>query len=127
LPVPAPATAALLEGKPVFSRGPAVELTTPTGAALVTTLAREFGPMPAATVITSGYGAGDRDFPGQANVLRALIANLTAATEVVTVSVIEANIDDSSPEVLGYAMERLLDAGALDVTLSPLIPEKASK
>lgn len=124
LPVPAPATAALLEGKPVFSRGPAMELTTPTGAALVATLAKEFGPMPAATVLASGYGAGDRDFPGQANVLRALIAELTTAPESVTVSVLEANIDDSTPEVLGYALERLLEAGALDVTLTPLVMKK---
>lgn len=124
LPVPAPATAALLEGKPVFSKGPAMELTTPTGAALVSTLAKAFGPMPAATVIAAGYGAGDRDFPGQANVLRALIARQTSAAETVTVTVIEANIDDSSPEVLGYAMERLFEKGALDVTLSPLVMKK---
>lgn len=124
LPVPAPATAALLEGKPVFSKGPAMELTTPTGAALAATLATAFGPMPAATILSAGYGAGDRDFPGQANVLRALIANRTSASETVTVSVIEANIDDSSPEVLGYAMERLLEQGALDVTLTPQMMKK---
>lgn len=124
LPVPAPATAALLEGKPVFSKGPAMELTTPTGAALAATLATAFGPMPAATILSAGYGAGDRDFPGQANVLRALIANRTSASETVTVSVIEANIDDSSPEVLGYAMERLLEQGALDVTLTSQMMKK---
>jgi len=73
LAVPAPATARLLLGRPVYSRGPAVELTTPTGAALACTLARSFGPMPAMKIISSGYGAGDMDFPGHANVLRAII------------------------------------------------------
>ncbi|HTX36894.1 MAG TPA: LarC family nickel insertion protein [Bryobacteraceae bacterium] len=73
LPVPAPATARLLYGRPVYCRGPAVELTTPTGAALACTLATSFGPSPAMKITASGYGAGDRDFPEHANVLRALI------------------------------------------------------
>ena len=73
LPVPAPATAELLAGRPVYARGPQMELTTPTGAAIVTTLATHFGALPAMTVSRTGYGAGDRDFPEQANVLRALI------------------------------------------------------
>ncbi|MEO7144864.1 MAG: LarC family nickel insertion protein, partial [Bryobacteraceae bacterium] len=70
LPVPAPATAALLAGKLVYARGPAMELTTPTGAALAATLAREFGALPAMRISNIGYGAGDRDFPENANVLR---------------------------------------------------------
>ena len=111
LPVPAPATAALLRGKPVYARGPAVELTTPTGAAVATTLAESFGPMPAMIIDRIGYGAGDKDFRQQANVLRILVGHSSGATEATTVCVIEANIDDSSPQVLGYAMERLLRGG----------------
>jgi pyridinium-3,5-bisthiocarboxylic acid mononucleotide nickel chelatase len=125
LPVPAPATAALLTGKPIYARGPQFELTTPTGAAIATTLASEFGVMPPMRVIAVGYGAGDKEFQEHANVLRVLVGERTGAVESTTVSVIEANIDDSTPEVLGYAMERLLDSGAvLDVTLSPLMMKK---
>ena len=124
LPVPAPATADLLIGTPIYSRGPAMELTTPTGAALATTLASSFGAPPPMRISSIGYGAGFRDFPENANVLRILVGETTGAVESTTVSVIEANIDDSSPQVLGYAMERLLEAGALDVTLQPLQMKK---
>ena len=124
LPVPAPATARLLEGKPIYSRGPEMELTTPTGAALAATLARSFGPLPAMRISTMGYGAGDRDFKQHANVLRVLIGERTTAPESTLVSILEANIDDSSPQVLGYALERLMSAGALDATLSPLQMKK---
>lgn len=124
LPVPAPATAALLAGKPVYARGPEAELTTPTGAALAATLAREFGPMPPMRISIAGYGAGDRDFPAQPNVLRVLIGEATGASEATAVSVLEANIDDLSPQVLGYAMERLLESGALDVSFTPLFMKK---
>ncbi|MBI5083125.1 MAG: DUF111 family protein, partial [Acidobacteria bacterium] len=114
----------LLAGKPVFARGPETELTTPTGAAIVAALARSCGPLPAMNILNSGFGAGSKDFPGMANVLRVLIGETTAAPESTLVSVIEANIDDSSPEILGYAMERLLEAGALDVTLQPVFMKK---
>lgn len=124
LPVPAPATAELLTGKPVYSRGPSLELTTPTGAAIASTLATQFGPMPSMVISATGYGAGDRDFPEHANVLRVIIGELSGATESTSVSVLEANIDDASPQVLGYAMERLLEAGALDVTLEPIYMKK---
>ncbi len=124
LPVPAPATARLLTGMPVYARGPAMELTTPTGAAIAATLGSSFGPLPAMRITSIGHGAGDRDFPQQANVLRALIGERTAATEATLVSVLEANIDDSSPQVLGYALDRLMDAGALDVSLSPIQMKK---
>src|SRR5258705_9183758 len=124
LPVPAPATAALLEGKPIYSRGPAVELTTPTGAAIATTLSSGFGPLPAMRIERIGHGAGDRDFADQPNVLRILVGQRTGAAEATLVSVLEANIDDSSPQVLGYALERLLDAGALDASFSPLQMKK---
>jgi pyridinium-3,5-bisthiocarboxylic acid mononucleotide nickel chelatase len=124
LPVPAPATSELLTGKPIYARGPSLELTTPTGAAIASTLAAEFGPPPSMCLIASGYGAGDYDFPEHANVLRVLIGETSGAAESTTVTVLEANIDDSSPQVLGYAMERLLEAGALDVTLASVQMKK---
>jgi pyridinium-3,5-bisthiocarboxylic acid mononucleotide nickel chelatase len=124
LPVPAPATSELLTGKPIYARGPSLELTTPTGAAIATTLAIEFGPLPPMRVMASGYGAGDYDFPEHANVLRVLIGETSGAEESTTVTVLEANIDDSSPQVLGYAMERLLETGALDVTLTSVLMKK---
>ena len=124
LPVPAPATTELLKGKPVYSAGPAIELTTPTGAAILSALASGFGPMPALRVETQGFGAGDKDFPMMPNLLRVVIGTESAAAESTLVTVIEANIDDSTPEVLGFAMERLLAAGALDVTLQPLQMKK---
>jgi pyridinium-3,5-bisthiocarboxylic acid mononucleotide nickel chelatase len=124
LPIPAPATAELLTGKPIYARGPLFELTTPTGAAIAATLARDFGPLPPMRISSTGYGAGDQDFPEQANVLRVIIGESSDARESTTVAVLEANIDDSSPQVLGYAMERLLEAGALDVTLEYALMKK---
>jgi hypothetical protein len=124
LPVPTPATANLLQGKPVYARGPEMELTTPTGAALAVTLDCSFGPLPAMRISSIGHGAGDRDFPMQANVLRVLVGERNSAPEATLVSVLEANIDDSSPQVLGYALDRLMDAGALDVTISPVQMKK---
>ena len=124
LPVPAPATTDLLKDRPIYSSGPEAELTTPTGAALLTTLAKDFGKLPPLRVLSQGFGAGDKDFPMQANVLRVLIGERTSATESTSVTVLEANIDDSTPQILAYAMERLLAAGALDVTLTPTVMKK---
>ncbi|MGA2580229.1 MAG: nickel pincer cofactor biosynthesis protein LarC [Bryobacteraceae bacterium] len=124
LPVPAPATAALLRGKPIYSEGPAVELTTPTGAALAVTLAREFGALPPIRIAASGYGAGGYDFPDRANVLRVILGEETGAVEATTITVLEANIDDLSPQILAYAMDRLLEKGALDVTLEAIEMKK---
>jgi uncharacterized protein (TIGR00299 family) protein len=124
LPVPTPATARLLVGKPVYSAGPTMELTTPTGAALAVTLAKEFGTMPPMRIRSTGYGAGDKDFPMQANVLRFTLGERSMASESTTVAVLEANIDDSSPQVIGYAMDKLFAAGALDVTIQPLLMKK---
>jgi uncharacterized protein (TIGR00299 family) protein len=124
LPVPAPATAELLKDQPIYARGPSVELTTPTGAAIAVTLAADFGALPAMRVNATGYGAGDKDFSEHANVLRVLIGEPSGAEEATTVAILEANIDDASPQVLGYAMERLLEAGALDVTLESLLMKK---
>ncbi len=119
LPVPAPATARLLQGKPIYARGPALELTTPTGAAVVAALAEGFGAMPAMTVRAIGYGAGDHDFREHANLVRVMIGEANCAPEKKTVSVIEANIDDASPQVIAYATEKLLEAGALDALVLP--------
>ncbi len=126
MPVPTPATALLLAGKPAYARGPETELTTPTGAAILAGLGKGFGPMPSMVIERSGFGAGTKDFPGMANMVRVLVGEGSGAKESVTVTVIEANIDDSTPEVLGYAMERLLEAGALDVTLSAGGDEEAA-
>jgi uncharacterized protein (TIGR00299 family) protein len=124
LPVPAPATAILLKDLPIYSRGPEVELTTPTGAAIIAALVKSVGRIPAMRIASIGYGAGDHDFKEQPNVLRAIIGESARAVESTLVSVIEANIDDSSPQVLGYALEKLMDAGALDASLSPLQMKK---
>lgn len=124
MPVPAPATAVLLTGKPAYARGPETELTTPTGAAILAGLAKGLGPMPAMSIERSGFGAGAKEFPEMANLLRVLIGERSGAAESVAVAILEANIDDSTPEVLGYAMERLLESGALDVTMSPLLMKK---
>jgi uncharacterized protein (TIGR00299 family) protein len=117
-PVPAPATLELLKHAPVYSSGIQAELVTPTGAAIVKTLAKRFSPFPEMTVEKIGYGAGTRDFPGHANVVRLTIGEeqptLAANTSQQTISVLEANIDDLNPQVFGYVMDRLLEEGALD-------------
>lgn len=124
MPVPAPATARLLTGQPTYSSGPAIELTTPTGAAFAAALAVRFGPQPPMRVERTGFGAGTKDFKGHANLLRVMIGEPSQAAESGTVTVIEANIDDASPQILGYAMDRLFAEGALDVTLQPLLMKK---
>jgi len=110
--------------RPSIARGPAVELTTPTGAAVAATLANSFGVLPPMTVTRIGYGAGGHDFPEQANVLRVILGEPTGADEALAVWVMEANIDDLNPQVLAYAAERLLEAGALDVALQPVVMKK---
>ena len=128
LPVPAPATAELLKGIPVYSTGVEGELVTPTGAALVSILATGFGPVPAMKVERIGYGAGVKDFPTHPNIARLMLgerakgAGVTAGNE--TVLVIEANIDDMNPQFYGHFAEKALAAGALDVTCSPLQMKK---
>ena len=124
LPVPAPATALLLIGAPVYSRGPAVELTTPTGAAVAAALSKRFGAMPPMKIARIGFGAGTRDFADHANVLRVILGEPVGADEALTVSVLEANIDDLNPQVLAYTTERLLEFGALDVTVQPVLMKK---
>jgi hypothetical protein len=80
--------------------------------------------LPPVKLLAQGFGAGDKDFPEQANVLRVLIGDRTGASEAISINVLEANVDDCTPQVLGYAMERLLEAGALDVTLTPIVMKK---
>ncbi|HAX42855.1 MAG TPA: nickel pincer cofactor biosynthesis protein LarC [Bryobacteraceae bacterium] len=124
MPVPTPATALLLAGKPVYASGPVTELTTPTGAAIAAALGAGFGAPPAMVIEKTGFGSGTKEFPGQANLLRVLIGERSGASEATVIRVLEANVDDSTPEVLGYAMERLLAEGALDVTLQPVYMKK---
>ncbi len=128
LPVPVPATVELLQGAPVYSSGIQVELVTPTGAAIVKTLARRFAPFPAMTIEKSGYGAGSRDFSGHANVLRVTLGEaqpkFAENTSQETISVLEANLDDLNPQVFGYVVERLLEAGALDTFAVPVQMKK---
>ena len=137
LPVPAPATLKLLRDAPVYSSGPQVELVTPTGAAIVKTLSTRFTPFPAMKIEKAGYGAGTRDFPEHPNLLRLTIGEITAAERADTsppashnpstekITVLEANLDDLSPQVLAYAMERLLAEGALDVFSVPVQMNKS--
>jgi uncharacterized protein (TIGR00299 family) protein len=125
LPLPAPATVELLQGVPVLSRDVEGELVTPTGAAILTTLAKGFGPFPPMTVEGIGYGAGQRDFPFP-NLLRLLVGatSPTLDARMETLTVLEANIDDLNPEFYGHLMERLFTAGALDVYLTPVHMKK---
>ena len=114
-PVPAPATAILLKGAPVYSGKQQVELVTPTGALLVTGYAEAFGGAPAMRLEKIGYGAGSRDLPDTPNVLRVLVGEAAGDAPSHAVVVIEAEIDDMNPQIFGVLMERLLSDGALDV------------
>jgi uncharacterized protein (TIGR00299 family) protein len=119
LPVPAPATVELLRGAPMYTSGVARELVTPTGAAIATTLSTRYAQIPEMTLKAVGYGAGSADFAEKANVLRILVGeNATSQSGEhwdAPVSVIETNLDDMSPQIYGYLVERALAAGALDV------------
>lgn len=118
LPLPAPATLSLLEGAPIHGVDVAMELVTPTGAALVAALADEFGTIPAMTVAGSGYGAGTRDLEAFPNVVRVILGTTTQPKR--TVSLIEANLDDLIPELVPDAAQACFDAGALDVWTAPV-------
>ena len=139
LPVPAPATANLLQGKPTYSNGVQKELVTPTGAAIVATLCDSFGPQPAMSVSAIGYGAGTADLEGQPNVVRIMVGDElrvgkgetkgTVAEAWATgfdeeIAVIEANLDDMNPQIYGYFLEKGLAAGALDVYTTPVQMKK---
>jgi uncharacterized protein (TIGR00299 family) protein len=127
LPVPAPATANLLQGKPTYSSGVEKELVTPTGAAIVATLCDSFGPQPPMTVTAIGYGAGTADLPSQPNVVRIMIgesAEKAASGFDDEIAVVEANLDDMNPQIYGHFLERALTAGALDVYTTPVQMKK---
>lgn len=124
LPVPAPATAELLKGIPVYSSSTAFELTTPTGAAIISSLAAIFGPLPQMKINRIGHGAGSKDLPGQPNTLRVFLGEAAAAYDEDSSIVIETNIDDMNPQVYDYLIEQLMKAGAQDVFLAPIIMKK---
>jgi uncharacterized protein (TIGR00299 family) protein len=126
LPVPAPATAELIKGKPTYSTGVKGELLTPTGAAILTTLASGFGPMPPMTVEKIGYGAGTSE-PSIPNLLRLIVGESSEAMqgyELERVAVAETNIDDMNPQIYDYLIQKMLEMGALDVFLVPMQMKK---
>jgi pyridinium-3,5-bisthiocarboxylic acid mononucleotide nickel chelatase len=134
IPMPGPGTAELLRGFPVVDTGVQAELVTPTGAAILTTLADGAGRMPAMTVASVGYGAGTMDLPTIPNLLRCFVGETTAVLPSViesaepgdeTVVQLETTIDDMSPQLYEPLMERLLERGALDVFLTPVIMKRS--
>ena len=126
LPVPGPAVAALGRGIPLYSAGPPRELTTPTGMALLRTLAEDFGAMPLLTPDTVGYGAGTAAFDEWPNVLRVFLGTSDRLVGGHTDRIVElvSNLDDLSPQAYETVMERLFAAGAVDVTMTPLMMKR---
>jgi pyridinium-3,5-bisthiocarboxylic acid mononucleotide nickel chelatase len=131
LPVPAPATLKLLGSAPVYAAGPAMERVTPTGAAILRMLHVEYGALPPVRIQASGYGAGGRDTPGQPNLLRLLVGEADTPTAepspdiaVESIAILETVIDDSTPQLLAYVSELLLEAGAWDVYRIPVQMKK---
>ena len=122
--VPAPATAELLTGIPLAPSDIEAELTTPTGAAIVATLATEFGPLPSMTIEKIGFGAGDKEFDKHANVLRMIVGSTTDSVASDSVQVLETNLDDVTGEEVGHAIDCLFSAGALDVFATPIQMKK---
>ncbi len=126
LPVPAPATAELVKGKPVYSTGVRGELLTPTGAAILTTLASDFGSMPAMSVNQIGYGAGTSE-PDIPNLLRVMIgetAEEVKDVEMEQAAVIETNIDDMNPQMYDYLIEKFLKMGVMDIFMTSVQMKK---
>ena len=127
LPVPAPATLSILKGTPVYGTEIPYELVTPTGAAIITSLADSFGNIPDMIVEKTGYGAGKRELKTIPNLLRIIIgtsANHMSDYQKDRISVVETCIDDMNPEFFGFVMDRLFDEGALDVYLIPVVMKK---
>lgn len=125
LPVPAPATALILRGVPTYAHGPEMELTTPTGAAILKAMVKTFGAQPAMKVTAVGMGAGSRDFPGRPNILRIFVGEKDESSLLEERLVeISTNIDDMNPQIYPFVGEKLFTAGALDVTFIPIIMKK---
>lgn len=127
LPIPAPATAELVKGIPVYSSDVPFELTTPTGAAILSEVTDSFVNMPPLRVEKIGYGAGQKDIRGMSNALRIFLGedvSLQSSENVHRITVVETNIDDMNPQLYEYVMERLFDSGALDVSLTQVIMKK---
>jgi len=145
LPVPAPATVELLRGAPIFSSAIQKELLTPTGAAILRALNVRYQPLPSMSISATGYGAGAREFPGTANVVRLLLGDSTAIgnettqprfapasptepgkdfSAADTITVLEANLDDMNPQLFSYVQQKLLSAGALDAFGIPVQMKK---
>ncbi len=131
LPVPAPATTELLRGAPIYSSGAPKELLTPTGAALLKALDVQYDPLPRLALTATGYGAGSRELPGMANVVRLILGESVAKRDTLdvgntsdTVVVLEANIDDMNPQLFSYVQQKLLTAGALDAFAVPVQMKK---
>lgn len=127
LPVPGPAVAVLTKGIPIYADGPRCELATPTGVALLRTLALEFGAMPAMKSTAVGYGAGDRNPDGWPNALRVFLEeeSQSKARQAERMMHIETNLDDLSPQTYEYVMEQLFQVGAVDVALVPVVMKKS--
>ena len=124
IPLPSPATIALLKGIPIYDGGQDVELVTPTGAALIASLCSSFGPLPPVVVERIGYGVGSRVLKDRPNLLRILIGNDIDKQRSETVVILESNMDDMNPELLGYLMDSLFEAGAMDVGFFPIHMKK---
>jgi uncharacterized protein (TIGR00299 family) protein len=124
MPVPVVATAELLKGARIYSTDVEAELVTPTGAAIISAVCEEYGPLPEMRLDRSGYGAGTKEFPDWPNVIRLMLGETEAvasrgAALSEKITVIQANIDDMSPEVFGYLMEKALATGAVEIFYTP--------
>lgn len=124
IPLPAPATMALLKGVPVYGTSLKTELVTPTGAALITSLTNRFGPIPPMTIKKVGYGSGTRQHKDRPNLLRLVIGEDCESDQADQILILEAQIDDMNPEIYDYLMERLFEGGALDVSYSSIQMKK---
>lgn len=124
-PIPPPAVAELLRGVPFYSSDIKGELLTPTGAAIITTVCSDYGPIPQMRTESTGYGAGTREYPDFPNVLRALLGETDAASATdERLWMIETNLDDASPQIIGHVMDRVLELGALDCFFTPVQMKK---
>lgn len=124
MPLPAPATAELLKGVPLASSEIEMELTTPTGAAILTSVVDAFGPLPSMTVESIGLGAGSKDLKGQGNILRLFVGKVALPADQDRIWVLETNLDDLPGEIVGYATAQLMSGGALDAFVTPIQMKK---